>query len=390
MHPKSIVILSDGTWQDLNQPYPTNVVKLLQAIVPKAKDGREQIVFYDEGVGTSQIKSKLGIIDRFNKWVGGGLGVGIDHRIQMCYKFICLNYNPGDTLYLFGFSRGAYTVRSLAGLIYNCGLLRRECIRKLPDAYELYRRPNEDTLAAPEGADAVRFRQMYCRSDLPCGRPEIDVLGVWDTVKALGIPNIPILDRISPLNNARYAFHDDVLSEIIKSAFHAVAIDERRSTFELIPVDVKRSTKQRFIAQSWFPGGHGAVGGGDQEQSGLSDCALEWMLSRLDKANSGLEYDTSLIQNFDLNQDYNPDPLVRTTGTQFSVINTLTYVFGSRDRVIPPETSTDPFSTTAETISQYAIERWTELGEEWRPKPLLNLFQSAGKMVGQPYDAELS
>ncbi|EAW36794.1 DUF2235 domain-containing protein, partial [Lyngbya sp. PCC 8106] len=127
---KRLVVCCDGTWQKLNNPYPTNVVKIAQAIKTIASDGVPQIVFYDEGIGSE------GGLDLL---LGGAFGQGIDKNIQDGYRFLCLNYNEGDEIYLFGFSRGAYTVRSLAGLIYNSGLLSRPYIRLASQAYELYR-----------------------------------------------------------------------------------------------------------------------------------------------------------------------------------------------------------------------------------------------------------
>ncbi|MBV8886356.1 MAG: DUF2235 domain-containing protein, partial [Chroococcidiopsidaceae cyanobacterium CP_BM_RX_35] len=106
---KRLVVCCDGTWQALNSPYPTNVVKIAQAVKPITTNNILQTVFYDQGVGTG---------DEFDKITGGVFGWGIDKVIQDAYRFLSLNYVAGDEIYLFGFSRGAYTVRSLAGLIY--------------------------------------------------------------------------------------------------------------------------------------------------------------------------------------------------------------------------------------------------------------------------------
>lgn len=114
---KRLVICCDGTWQDLKSSYPSNIVKLTQGVKPIASDGTPQILFYDSGIGTEN-----------QKLLGGAAGVGIDANIQDGYRFLCLNYVPGDEIYLFGFSRGAYTVRSLAGMIYCSGLLERRYI----------------------------------------------------------------------------------------------------------------------------------------------------------------------------------------------------------------------------------------------------------------------
>ena len=122
---KRLVVCCDGTWQDLESSYPSNVVKLTQGIKPIADDGTEQIVFYDAGIGTEN-----------QKLSGGAAGVGIDRNIQDGYRFLCLNYTPGDEIYLFGFSRGAYTVRSLAGMIHCSGLAKRHNVTNAAEAYE--------------------------------------------------------------------------------------------------------------------------------------------------------------------------------------------------------------------------------------------------------------
>ena len=122
---KRLIVCCDGTWQKLSSRYPTNVVKMAQAIKPQATGNILQIIFYDEGVGTG---------DKADRIFGGALGWGIDKNIQDAYRFLCLNYEQGDEIYLYGFSRGAYTVRSLAGLIYCSGLLARNKIRQAPRA----------------------------------------------------------------------------------------------------------------------------------------------------------------------------------------------------------------------------------------------------------------
>jgi len=111
---KNIIICSDGTWQSPESGTATHVLRLAEGIAPEDVSGHKQVVFYDWGVGSEG-----------DKFSGGITGKGIDKNIQDCYRFVVHNYEPGDGLYLFGFSRGAYTVRSLAGLIRNCGILRR-------------------------------------------------------------------------------------------------------------------------------------------------------------------------------------------------------------------------------------------------------------------------
>jgi uncharacterized protein (DUF2235 family) len=243
---RRLIVCSDGTWQDLDKQHPTNVVKMTQAILPIGSDGMDQIIYYDEGLGTKQINSRESISDLLTKLGGGALGLGIDHKIQDAYRFLCLNYQPGDEIYLFGFSRGAYTVRSLAGLIYNSGLPSREHVKKIPAAYELYR-DRDNPAKDPDGPDAVSFRRRHGE------RVPIKALCCWDTVAALGLPDLFPGLHLDATFNHRYAFHDHKVNKTIEHAFHAVSIDENRKEFYYTPMEVS-SIKDTELCQVWFPG----------------------------------------------------------------------------------------------------------------------------------------
>nr|WP_228035402.1 DUF2235 domain-containing protein [Oculatella sp. LEGE 06141] len=279
-----MIVCCDGTWNQLDTPCPTNVIKIAQAIKPVASDGVHQIAFYEEGLGTKW----------YDKLPGGALGWGIDQNIQHAYRFLCLNYMPGDEIYLFGFSRGAYTVRSLAGLIYCSGLLSRPHICKAPEAYRLYRDPN----IKPAHAIAVEFRKNYG------DRVPITLLGCWDTVGSLGIPDvIPILP-VNSFLNAKYKFHNTCLSSIIQNALHAVAIDELRKPFEITPMQKNPDNPEQRLHQVWFPGVHGCVGGGTDYHRGLSDGALQWMMDEIGRLNLKLDFDPARIEG-----GITPDPV---------------------------------------------------------------------------------
>ncbi|WP_268746561.1 DUF2235 domain-containing protein [Nitrincola sp. A-D6] len=168
---KRIIICSDGTWQSPESDNPTHVLRVARAIAPEDLQGNKQVVFYDWGVGTEG--------DRVR---GGATGAGLDKNIMDIYRFIVHNYDDGDALFLFGFSRGAYTVRSLAGLIRNAGILRREHAELISHAYELYRQRSADS--RPFKEKSTEFRQLYAVADIT----RIRFIGVWDTVGALGIP----------------------------------------------------------------------------------------------------------------------------------------------------------------------------------------------------------
>jgi len=259
---RRLIVCSDGTWQDLYANHPTNVVKITQAILPSAADGISQIVYYDEGIGTKQIGTENSIIDKLTKLGGGGIGLGIDKKIKNAYIFLCLNYQPGDEIYMFGFSRGAYTVRCLAGLIYNSGLPSRKYIRKIPEAYELYR--DRADSKKPSGSDAVSFRKSHG------DRVPIKALCCWDTVASIGLPNlIPSLNLDANFNQ-RYSFYDHKVNPTIENAFHAVAADENRKVYYYTPMEVDQGQPTK-LSQVWFPGGHGSVGGGLEIEHGNID-----------------------------------------------------------------------------------------------------------------------
>ncbi len=282
---KRLVVCCDGTWNKIDALCPTNVLKIAQAIQPVASDGIHQIVFYEEGLGTKW----------YDKVPGGAFGWGIDQNIQHAYRFLCLNYTEGDEIYLFGFSRGAYTVRSLAGLIYCSGLLSRPEICRATEAYDLYRDPK----IKPSHPKAEEFRQKNGR------RVPITLLGCWDTVGSLGVPDLVPFSPINQFINAKYRFHDTQLSSAVENALHAAAIDERRKTFDLTPMQKSPNQENQQLRQAWFPGGHGCVGGGMDENLGLSDAALLWMMEQIGELGLKLEFDPSRVEG-----GIKPDPLI--------------------------------------------------------------------------------
>jgi hypothetical protein len=197
------------------------------------------------------------------------------------------NYEPGDEIYLFGFSRGAYTVRSLAGFIRNCGIMQPSYLHLISEAYNLYR--DRSSITHPDSDLMKSFKRAY---GINQEETFIHFIGVWDTVGALGIPL-----KWFDIMNRRYQFHDVTISSQIKYAYHALAVDEKRKTFtptlwQLSPKAVEDGSQ--ISEQVWFPGVHSNVGGGYAD-SGLSDIALQWMI---DKArNTGLEFDNDALQN---------------------------------------------------------------------------------------------
>jgi uncharacterized protein (DUF2235 family) len=311
---KRLVVCCDGTWQDVGKTYPTNVANMAAAVSPVARDGTPQLVHYSAGIGTNGLANKI---------FGGGFGKGIDFHIKDAYRFLCLNYSPGDEIFLFGFSRGAYTVRCVAGMIYNSGLLLPRHIDKISGqhgsigAYQLYRKRGENY--TPKSPFAAEFRKSYCVQDNGCnneekykGRVPITLLACWDTVGALGIPPIGFLNikKLFPLGLLKKfrgkRFVDLRLSRIILTALHAVSIDERRRAFNVTAMRQDKDTmhnngkeadtiskKGQRLYQVWFPGNHGSVGGGSESLKGLSNATFWWMVKEMEKLNLGLELDVT-------------------------------------------------------------------------------------------------
>lgn len=271
---KRLVICCDGTWNTPNQKdgetvCPSNVVKTARAILARDAENVPQIVYYSRGVGTRE---------GLDRWTGGAFGHGLATNVQDAYSFIVDNYEEGDQIYLFGFSRGAYTARSVVGFIRNSGLLRRNCRDCFPEAYELYRM----RAVHPDDKKAADFRAKNSHD------VQVTFLGVWDTVGALGIP----IRSLNWLTRHRYQFHDVKLSKIVGHACHALAIDEKRSQFrpalwQTAPTDAHR------VEQAWFAGVHTNVGGGYSD-AGLSDLAFLWMQRRA--ATHGLAFDEAYVE----------------------------------------------------------------------------------------------
>lgn len=264
---KRLIVCLDGTWNTPDHPGKvTNVVRIMRALRPHGDQGVPQVVFYDKGVGTG------GPIDKLQ---GGAFGRGLDDNLKDGYRFIANNYVPGDEIYIFGFSRGAFTARSLAGFIGWMGMLRKHHLEHLTAAYRSYRSRDTETRDALRGShgwdvDPVRIR----------------CVGVWDTVGALGVPL-----KLTNFSNRKYQYHDTQLGTHIDHAFHALAIDEKRGPFEptlwQMPEDQDEDTER--VQQVWFPGVHSNIGGSYPDQ-GLSDLALSWMIDRVSGA-TGLSFD---------------------------------------------------------------------------------------------------
>lgn len=280
---KNIIVCTDGTWnkpdqKDRGRVVASNVVKIARATSDKDRSGDlSQIYYYDTGVGTGNL---------LNKAVGGLTGAGLVLNTKQAYSFICEHYQGGDKLFIFGFSRGAYTARYLAGLIGRIGIRKdvtgvpsTERIDKVEEAFTLSRKWRKAKKMPERIRDEIeRFRAKNCHIN-----DAVHFLGVWDTVGSLGIPIKPI----GWLGRWRFKFVDVRLGPHISNAFHALAIDEKRKNFKPTLWDIEGDSTQ-VIEQVWFPGVHTNIGGGYAD-TGLSDRTLHWMVLKAESCGLGID-----------------------------------------------------------------------------------------------------
>ncbi|HEY1746854.1 MAG TPA: DUF2235 domain-containing protein [Xanthobacteraceae bacterium] len=296
---KRIVVLIDGTWNREGTADDTNVAILdganrivtLRFIRDQDASGIEQNVHYHDGVGTEG--------DFFKKLLGGAIGLGLKQIILQCYGLIVDDYEPGDEIYLFGFSRGSYAARALAGLIGASGIARRRAPELLDAAWQHYRvkptaRDQPQTGSTSEQTAVADYASLAARQSFHADR-SIACVGVWDTVGSYGIPagfGLAALARYYAL--ITLGFHDTSFGDNVAVGLHALGVDEHRRPF--VPTFWTIAKGQRpngYVEQTWFAGAHCNVGGGYPD-SGLSDQALIWMIARA-QALTGLEFNVNAI-----------------------------------------------------------------------------------------------
>jgi len=267
---KRLAVFLDGTWNVVESN--TNVWRMKSLCAPKGTDGVEQLFYYAKGV---------------NGFWGGVFGKGLDDLIKGGYEWLVDQYAPGDEIFIFGFSRGAYAARSLSGLITKCGLLQAGGALGVGQLYSRYKLSDEETIwqlaEKPEAATSIEERWLLKYSQ----RVNIKVVGVWDTVGALGVPfgDIPGVSRSS------FGWLHTGLRRPLQNAYHAIAIDEHRRSFSQTlwtvrtprnPEQVKRMAPPRTlesVEQRWFVGAHANVGGGYNSDL-LAQIPLRWMMKK--------------------------------------------------------------------------------------------------------------
>ena len=328
-------------------PIPSNVTRITHAIKAKSSDGIPQVVFYQPGVGSEG--------NILNRVVGGATGDGLSTNIREAYSFVANNYCHGDEIFLFGFSRGAFTARSVAGLIAGVGLLTKT---GLPDLAEIFKDfENRRTPGYKPANPDVPFKNKPSASDPRYGEElerrrmtrlgiNIKCVGVFDTVGSLGIPRIGWLERLGlqARSTKEFLFFDTSLANSIENAFQALALDENRTAFPPA-VWEKLPGNMTNLRQVWFPGVHSNIGGGYPDQ-GIANITLAWMISQVEPF---LEFeDEYILDCYDETKDHYKETYQKPRPWSFNKIyNSLTGVYvldGSTTRTPGMYYRVDPFT----------------------------------------------
>lgn len=295
--PKRLIICCDGTWMDslgkkgAYEP-PSNVTRIARVLRRTCSDGTPQIINYMAGVGTG-----TGTLDHLT---GGAFGMGLDQDIRQVYNFICTNYVDGDSIILIGFSRGAFTARSVADMIGSIGLLTPEGLDRFytifndyenmgskhrdPQEFMIpdlppYNRKGGQAKADWERARMLKYKQglkdrKYTRDTFRDGVTEITIkaIAVWDTVGTLGIPPAPVIGVRG--SSDQWKFTNTQISNHVENAFQALALDEPRSAFRPALWERTAENTKTNLKQVWFPGTHGNCGGSwyDQQVANITLC----------------------------------------------------------------------------------------------------------------------
>ncbi|KAF3917635.1 hypothetical protein AA313_de0206624 [Arthrobotrys entomopaga] len=289
---KRLIVCCDGTWFAADKGadnLPSNVARIGRLVATEGLGVTQkskivkvpQIVYYQSGVGT-------GNLTWFDKRYQAAFGHSLDENVCTAYNFLCNNYAPGDELFFFGFSRGAYTARALAGLVATAGILPPGEMHLFYEMYKAYKN-KKDT----EWDQTEWFKNYMAKNDLEEHNLQTDItikfVGVWDTVGALGVPD-SYVSRWTHWND-KYAFHDTEFNDKIEKAAHALALDEYRGTFGPTLWFKKSSESYGWgsnLIQCWFPGYHAHVGGGTvsgkDDETSIDDIALAWMVDQVGDA----------------------------------------------------------------------------------------------------------
>jgi uncharacterized protein (DUF2235 family) len=366
---KNIVVLCDGTWDSPNSR--TNIYVLYRQLL---EQDYKQHVKYIDGVGVGEMA--LGFV------IDGAIALSLDTKIKEGYKYIISHYNPGDDIWIFGFSRGAYTARCIAGMIRNCGILKvdqdiNQVDKRVDLAYDIYR--SRDAIYHPDGKGSEDFKKAFSYPDSE--KPVIKFLGLWDTVGAHGLPGYVIGEGFKYLE-----FYDQVVPNVVNFACQALAIHERRSFFEPCHI-LPNSSGTVTIKEMWFPGVHSEVGGGTFLTFGgnerISKATILWMIENIVQVGGLLMRDDLESYRTRFSPDFGPSWDIKNL--IYDRRNDFLPVLMLRDRVIPLELDPSqnflrkdllyrdgdwllPFGTRSHLLTQYASNTYEGLRKSMKTK----------------------
>ncbi len=261
------VIILDGTMSSLDEGRETNAGLVYKLLAERGRVAALSL-YYEAGIQWEEWRRAPDVVT----------GRGINRQIRRAYGFLASRYRPGDRIFLLGFSRGGYAVRSLAGVIDRVGLLRADAAteRAIREVYRHYQ-------LAPDAPVARRFAELHCHAEAP-----VEMVGVWDTVKALGI-RFPLLWMLS---EPRHSFHDHRLGRTVRHGFQALALDETRAVYApVLWACSERMAPGQVVEQVWFRGTHGDIGGhlsGFEDARPLANIPLVWMLEKAEECGLAL------------------------------------------------------------------------------------------------------
>lgn len=356
---KRIGVFLDGTWNVTTDN--TNVWRSHALAAPVTTSGVRQITRYDVGVS--------------GFW-GGTFGRGVGANIVRAYEWLMGQYDPGDEIYIFGFSRGAFTARSLAGFITKYGLLKAGAPLGVRQLFDRYQRSDDKTirqLAVDRDVGTLKSPSLEERWLLRYSQPvNIKMVGVWDTVGALGVPWF----SLEGISRNTFGWMHTGLRVPIENAYHALAVDEHRRAFEPTLWTVREGTMaaprpMQSVEQRWFPGNHGNVGGGYAGDV-LVQAPLRWILGKAKRLG------------FEFRQDVEVDPdqhvaLIQDSHREFmrGAYRLASRRFYRPVGQMPYVDDRGSHSVVNETIDASVFERWRE-NPNYRPKNIVDWATRSG------------
>jgi uncharacterized protein (DUF2235 family) len=370
---KRLAVYLDGTWNSVNSN--TNVWRMRALTAAKSKDGQPQLVYYEIGV---------------NGALGGVFGQGLDENIRLAYEWLVENYNPGDEIYIFGFSRGAFTARALAGLVAIQGILKAGSPVGVTELFNRYKKGNEESIwtlnemqAAGNTGKLTEQERWLVKYSQPTN---VKVVGVWDTVGSLGIA----AGSLAGISRKEFDYLQTGLRIHILNGYHALAMDEHRSDFAPTlwtvrhPKDPKAviaaPRTMSAVEQRWFVGAHANVGGG-YETDLLAQAPLRWMMKKAES--QGLTFRSEV----DLEGDVITAPITDSyasfgSGLYSKVFPPLYRTIGQE----PEERDDGSHWVINETIDSSVFKRW-QADPTYRPQ---NLVEWAQRKKADPASLQAS